>query len=102
MISKRKGRVAFLFLLSCAGAAMAQQEEAAVAVKTDGLPLHVAARVEQKAAQGITALRQYVWISRGVNQLDLHSLLREEEPVRAASAGRGDAPQALAALDDQR
>jgi hypothetical protein len=59
--------------------AFAQESQASVTVKTDGMPLHVAARVKQKAAQGITALRQYVWISRGVNQLDLRSIVREKQ-----------------------
>jgi len=99
-MSNRTGRAAFLFLISCTGAAWAQQgDEPPVAVRTEGLPLHVAAKVSEKAAQGITALRQYVWISRGVNQLDLHSLLRDEEPSHVASR---DEPQTVTALNEQR
>jgi len=99
-MSKRTGSAAFLFLLSCTGAAWAQQgAEPAVDVRTEHLPPHVAARVTEKAAQGITALRQYVWISRGVNQLDLHSLLREAEPERVASR---DEPPTVTALNEQR
>jgi hypothetical protein len=99
-MSKRIGPAAFLFLLSCTGAAWAQQgDEPPVSVRTEGLPPHVAARVSEKAEQGITALRQYVWISRGVNQLDLHSLLRTEEPARVASA---EEPPTVTALNTQR
>ena len=72
-------------------------------MKTDGLPLHVAARVAAKAEEGITALRQYVWISRGVNQLDLRSLLREDEPDRIAQRNPQDEePATVAALNEQR
>jgi hypothetical protein len=102
MNANRTGHLAFLVLVSCAGAAWAQEQEPAVAVKTDGLPPHVARHVEEKAAQGITALRQYVWISRGVNQLDLHSLLKAEEPEHVARAGAADAPETVAALNELR
>jgi len=61
--------------ISFAGAALAQETEPPVAVNTDGMPLHVAARVKQKAAQGITALRRYVWITRAINELDLRSIV---------------------------
>jgi hypothetical protein len=99
-MSNRTVQAAFLFLLSCTSAAWAQQgSEPPVAVRTEGLPLHVAARVSEKAQQGITELRRYVWISRGVNQLDLRSLLREEEPAQVAS--REEPPQKVAALDEQ-
>ena len=96
-------RIALLFLVSCAGAAWAQQgDEPPVAVKTDGLDPHIARRVEEKAAQGITALRQYVWISRSVNQLDLRSLLKEEQPEQVARADDVDESLTVAALNEQR
>lgn len=102
MIANRIGHIACLLLLGC-GAANAQTTEPAVAVKTDGLPPHVAAHVIAKAEQGITALRQYVWISRGVNMLELRALLREEEPARAASsAQRDEEPATVAALNESR
>ena len=101
MNANRTGHWAFIFLVTCAGAAHAS--EPAVAVKTDGLPPHVAARVAAKAEEGITALRQYVWISRSVNQLDLRSLLREEEPEQVAQGEpREEAPATVAALNEQR
>ena len=99
-MKNRTASAAVLFLASMAGAAWAQQgQESPVAVRTNGLPTHVAARVEQKAAQGITALRQYVWISRTVNQLDLRSLLREEAPEQVAER---DEPPTVAALNELR
>jgi hypothetical protein len=99
-MSNRNGRAAFLFLITCTGAAWAQQAvEPPVAVRTDGLPPHVAARVTEKARQGITELRRYVWISRGVNQLDLRSLQRVE---RSAQLAASDRPPTLVALDAQR
>jgi len=100
-MKKRTASAAFLVLASCTGAAWAQESgEPPVAVRTEGLPPHVAARVQEKAAQGITPLRQYVWISRGINQLDLHSLLREqEEPARVAER---DGPPTVTALNEQR
>lgn len=99
-MKKRTASAAFLILASLTGAAWAQQgTDSPVAVRTQGLPSHVAARVEEKAAQGITALRQYVWISRAVNQLDLRSLLREEAPPQVAQR---DEPPTVAALNELR
>jgi hypothetical protein len=99
-MTKRTASAAFLFLLSCTGAAWAQQgDESPVPVRTEGLPHHVAERVTEKAAQGITALRQYVWISRSVNQLDLRSLLKVEEPARVAEL---DEPPTVTALNELR
>jgi len=67
------------------------------------LPPHVAARVAAKAEEGITALRQYVWISRGINQLDLRSIVRTEEPAQVAQRKpRDDEATTVAALDEQR
>ena len=100
MIANRTGHIVFVLL---AGAAASAQAEPSVAVKTDRLPPHVAARVEAKAEEGITALRQYVWISRGINQIDLRSILRTEEPDRvAARKPRDDEPATVAALDEPR
>jgi len=100
MIANRTGHIVFVLL---AGAAASAQAEPAVAVKTDGLPPHVAARVVAKAEEGITALRQYVWISRGINQIDLRSIVRQDEPQQVATREPRDAePTTVAALDSQR
>lgn len=100
MIANRTGHIVFVLL---AAAAASAQAEPAVAVKTDGLPPHVAARVAAKAEEGITALRQYVWITRGINQLDLRTLVREEEPQQVAARNpQEEEPATLAALNDQR
>jgi hypothetical protein len=64
-------------LIAFAGESYAAPQEAAVSVKTDGLPAHVAARVQAKAAEGMSALRRYVWITRGMHALDLRSILAD-------------------------
>lgn len=69
-------QIAAMFLLSLAGTAYAQQPESPVAVKTDGMPPHVAAKVTEKAAQGTTALRRYVSNTRVVNGLHFASIVR--------------------------
>lgn len=69
-------QAAAMFLFSLAGAAYAQQPEPAVAVKTEGMPPHVAAKVKEKAAQGTSALRRYVSDTRMVNGLHLASIVR--------------------------
>jgi len=70
-------QIVVTMLVAFAGEVYAAAPEAAVAVKTDGLAPHVAARVQEKAAQGMTALRRYVWITRGMHALDLRSILAE-------------------------
>jgi hypothetical protein len=104
MIANRTAYAALLLLVTSAGAAWAQQasDEPAVAVKTDGLPLHVAAKVREKAAQGITPLRQYVWISRSVNQLDLRSLIRQEKDDQVASRDPDGEPPTVTAFYVER
>ena len=69
---------AFITLAIAANAARAQEAEPPVAVKTEGMALHVAAKVKAKAAQGITALRQYVYITRGMHQIDLRSIVARD------------------------
>ena len=69
-------QIVAMFLVSFAGAAYAQQPESSVAVKTDGMPPHVAAKVSEKAAQGATALRRYVNNTRLVNGLHFASIVR--------------------------
>jgi hypothetical protein len=77
MNSRLSNTIGAFMLVAFAGETFAASE-AAVAVRTDGLPLHVAARVQEKAAEGMTALRRYVWITRGMHALDLHALLADE------------------------
>jgi len=61
------------------GTALAQENEPPVAVNTDGMALHVAAKVKEKAAEGATALRRYVWITRSQHNLDMRSIVRAEK-----------------------
>jgi hypothetical protein len=60
------------------GAALAQENEPAVAVNTDGMALHVAAKVKEKAAEGATALRRYVFITRAQHGLDMRTICRTD------------------------
>ena len=55
------------------------QEVQRVAVKTDGLPTFVARAIEEKAGQGVGALRQYVERTRMIHGLYIPDLVREEE-----------------------
>jgi hypothetical protein len=61
------------------GAAIAQENEPPVAVNTDGMALHVAAKVKEKAAQGATALRRYVYITRSQHNLDMRTITRVDK-----------------------
>jgi hypothetical protein len=61
------------------GAAIAQENEPPVAVNTDGMALHVAAKVKEKAAEGVTALRRYVYITRAQHNLDMRTITRVEK-----------------------
>lgn len=92
-----------MFLVSFAGAAMAQQDaEPPVAVKTEGLPLHVAAKVKEKAAEGVTSLRRYVTSTRMVNGLDIRSIVREEASPTMALNAKAEQPVQVAAKDQRR
>lgn len=59
------------------GAALAQENEPPLAVNTDGMALHVAAKVKEKAAEGATALRRYIYITRAQHGLDMRSIVRQ-------------------------
>lgn len=95
-------QIVAMILVAFAGTPLAREPEPAVAVKTQGLPPHVAAKVKEKAAQGSTALRQYVTNTRMVNELDFRSLLREgsapnialdlraRKPAQVAGASAGE------------
>lgn len=85
-----------MFLISLAGAANAQQPEPAVAVRSDGLPPRVAAKVREKAAEGPTALRRYVELTRMVSALDFRSLLRESSSSNLATNAKAEEPVRVA------
>ena len=74
---KHTKHVAFAAAALFAGAAFAQENEPPVAVNTDGMALHVAAKVKEKAAQGATALRRYIYITRAQHGLDMRTIVRE-------------------------
>ena len=70
------GTLAFAVAVSFAGAALAQETEPPVAVNTDGMPHFLAEKVKRKAAEGMTALRRYVYITRAIHALDLRTIVR--------------------------
>jgi hypothetical protein len=76
-----------------ASSALAQEAEAPVAVRTDGLPDHLKVRIEEKAAQGQTALIRYVNSTRHIHNLrvemvvkpgDATNVAKKEEPRKVA------------------
>lgn len=71
----------FLAALALAAAGPAFAAEPPVAVDVEGLPAHVKARIQEKAAQGQTALIQYLHRTQTVHQL------RPQFVVRAAGDG---------------
>jgi hypothetical protein len=75
-----------MILISYAGSSFAAGDEQPLTVKTEGLPAHVAEKVRQKAADGATSLRRYVYITRSMHGLDMRSLVREESAIEIAAA----------------
>jgi hypothetical protein len=80
--------------LAFAGAVNAQQSpesivvesDSALYLRTDGLPPYLAARLEEKAREGLRSLNQYVQRTRMIHQLTLSQILvtREEATFIAA------------------
>ncbi len=86
-------KCALIAAAAVAGAAQAREPQAAaldpfqaIYVRTDGLPMAVAQRVEQEAQKGLQPLRQYVQRTKFIHQLDLVSLLMTSEQARLAQA----------------
>lgn len=69
--------------LVLAGSAFAQQTEAPVRIKTDGLSADMRDRLEAKAQQGLPALIQYVNRTRMIYQLRVQDLVIPEDTARA-------------------
>ncbi len=93
-------QIVVIILVAFAGTPFAREPEPAVAVKTEGLPPHVAAKVKEKAAQGSKALRQYVTSTRMVNELDFRSLIREKPASNIALDSRVPKPAQVAGASD--
>lgn len=89
-------QIVVMILVSFAGASIASEPEPAVAVKTDGMSAHLAAKVQERAAHGFTALRHYVIRTRMIHALDLRSVIREESAPGIAQ-GRAEKPSQVAA-----
>jgi hypothetical protein len=83
-------------LFATALSAAAQEAEPPVAVITDGLPDHVRVRVEEKAQQGHTALRRYIYSTRHIHNLRIEMIVKPDDGTttvakvsRGAGEGRG-------------
>ena len=72
-------------LFAFAGVAFAQAEPP-VRVKTDGLPLQVKQRIEEKAQQGQTALIRYLNNTRYIHQLRVEEVVISEPPAAMAKS----------------
>jgi hypothetical protein len=66
-------------LFAIAPIASAQDAERPVAVKTDGLPDHLRARIEEKAQQGPTALIRYVNSTRHIHNLRVEMIVKPDD-----------------------
>jgi hypothetical protein len=64
--------------------AFAQEAEKPVTVKTDGLPDHVRARIEEKAQKGLTELTRYVNSTRHIHNLRVEFIVKPEDASTTA------------------
>ena len=74
-----------LLVMALAGVApsFAQSHEPPVRIRTEGLPAHVAASLQEKARLGMTELVQYVNRTRMMgHQVNLAELLADDPPPR--------------------
>jgi hypothetical protein len=77
---------ALIAMLITAGSANAQESEAIITVRTDGMPGFVAATVLEKSRHGIQAVVQYLNRTRMIHLLNPYDVLRVEERVALAEA----------------
>ena len=80
--------IAAFTLGAIVGPVFAQQPEPPVAVKTDGMPSHLRERILEKAAQGQTALIQYINRTKTVHQLRVEDVVKP--PREATLAAKPD------------
>ena len=66
-----------------AASAAAQQPEMPVAVKTEGLPEHLRARIEAKAQEGPTSLIRYINSTRHLHNLRVEEIVLSEAEAAA-------------------
>lgn len=87
---KHSQQIFATILISYTGVTFAAGDEQPLVVKTDGLPPHVAAKVKDKAGEGATSLRRYVYITRSMHNLDMRSLVRNEAATEIAAAPKAE------------
>ena len=73
---------------AAAAPVLAQEAEKPVAVKTDGLPGHVRARIEAKAQEGPTALIRYINSTRHIHNLRVEMVVVPEETAPAQNVSK--------------
>jgi len=88
-------------LLVVSASAVAQQAEPPVAVKTDGLPDHVRARIEAKAQEGPTALIRYINSTRHLHNLRVEEIVLSEAEA-ATLAKKPSEPTKMAEKDNAK
>ena len=69
-----------------ATSAVAQDVEPPVAVRTEGLPDHLRARIEEKAQHGITELSRYIDSTRHIHGLRVEFVVKAGEFQPVANA----------------
>ena len=82
-----------------AGAALAQQAENPVSMRTEGLPSWVAATLIEKGQQGITAVTQYLHRTRMIHQLTVADVVNKNDPKQMAQQ---PAPEQVANVEGRQ
>ena len=73
-------------VLGLAGIAAAAEVEPPVPVNLEGVPAHLRPRIEAKASEGITALRQYLERTQNMHGIRLEHVVRTDVPPSVAKA----------------
>lgn len=83
--------------LVVAGSALAQEAERPVQIRTDGLPSHLAERLQAKAQEGPTALIQYVNRTRMMgHQVRVEEIVLKADEAATLAAKKADGKMARA------
>ena len=86
MKSNFKNRLRVAALSVVATSAIAQEAEPPVAVRTEGVPDHLRARVEEKAQHGVTELRRYLDSTKHIHGLRVEFVVKAGEFQTLANA----------------
>ena len=86
MKSKFMNRLRVAALSVAATSAVAQEAEPPVAVKTEGLPVYLRVRIEEKAQHGVTELRRYLDSTKHIHGLRVEFIVKPGEYKTLAEA----------------